>query len=208
MMPLPCALSDWISEITLRCSGTPSAAVGSSMMTRRAFQYMARPMATAWRWPPEKAATGASRRMTWKSSCAIVSLRRLRHRLAVDDRQEAEQLLHRLAAEEDVGADRQIVGQRQVLVDRLDAVVAGLLRRGERDALAVERDVALVIVEHAGDRLDQRRLAGAVVAGKRHDLAGMDVERDVARAWTPPKCLETSLDGKDRGLITQLDALP
>ena len=49
MTPLPCAFSDWISEITFSCSGTPSAAVGSSMITRRAFQYMARPMATAWR---------------------------------------------------------------------------------------------------------------------------------------------------------------
>ena len=34
---------------------------------------------------------------------------------------------------------------------------------------------------HAGQDLDQRRLAGAVVADQRHDLAGMDVEIDVGQ---------------------------
>ncbi len=40
--PLPCAFSCWISDMTFSCSGTPRAAVGSSMITRRAFQNMAR----------------------------------------------------------------------------------------------------------------------------------------------------------------------
>ncbi len=44
---------------------------------------------------------------------------RLCHRLPVEDRQKAEKLLHRFAAKEDIGADRQIVGERQILVDRL-----------------------------------------------------------------------------------------
>ena len=35
---------------------------------------------------------------------------------------------HRLAAEEDVGAGIQVLAQRQVLVDRLDARVAGIVR--------------------------------------------------------------------------------
>ena len=39
-----------------------------------------------------------------------------------------EQRCGRLAAEEDVGADVEIVGQRQVLVDRLDADLAGVAR--------------------------------------------------------------------------------
>ncbi len=38
-----------INALTLRCSGTPSAAVGTSMIRMSAFQKMARPMATAWR---------------------------------------------------------------------------------------------------------------------------------------------------------------
>jgi hypothetical protein len=50
--PLPAALRERINAMTLSCSGTAKAAVGSSMMTRRAFQKIARPMATACRWPP------------------------------------------------------------------------------------------------------------------------------------------------------------
>ena len=102
--------------------------------------------------------------------------RGFRHPRPVEDRQEAEQLALRLAAEKDVFADREIVGERKVLIDRLDAAFAGLLRRGEVDRLAVEQDLALVVVEHAGDRLDNGRFAGAVVAGERDNLAGIDVE--------------------------------
>ena len=118
------------------------------------------------------------------------------------------QLLHRLAAEEDVGADRQIVGQRQILVDRLDAVVARLLRTRKGDAAAVEFDVALIVVEHARDRLDDGRLAGAVVAGQRHHLAGMDLEGDFAQGLHAAEVLGDVADGEDGGNFTQLDALP
>ena len=58
--------------------------------------------------------------------------------------------------------------------------------------LAIEIDVALIIVEHAGDRLDHGRLAGTVVAGKRHDLAGITSNETLLSACTPPKCFETS----------------
>ena len=51
--------------------------------------------------------------------------RGLAHGAAVDARQEAERAAHRLAAEEDVGADVEIVGERQVLVDGLDAAARG-----------------------------------------------------------------------------------
>ena len=42
--------------------------------------------------------------------------------------------------------------------------------------LAVDRDLARVGGLHAGDRLDQRRLAGAVVADEGDDLAGIELE--------------------------------
>ena len=42
--------------------------------------------------------------------------------------------------------------------------------------LAVEPDLALVGHDRAGDRLDQRRLAGAVVADDGEDLARIEVE--------------------------------
>ncbi len=42
--------------------------------------------------------------------------------------------------------------------------------------LAFERDLALVGMHGAGDRLDQRRLAGAVVADDGEHFAGVEVE--------------------------------
>ncbi len=68
--------------------------------------------------------------------------RRLGHVPAVQHRQQAEQPPLRLAAEEDVGADRQVVGQRQVLVDRLDAAVARVMRRGEGDRARPARRIS------------------------------------------------------------------
>ena len=45
------------------------------------------------------------------------------------------------------------------------------VRVGDRDRLALPADLALVGVQHAVDDLDQRRLAGAVLAEQRVDLA-------------------------------------
>jgi hypothetical protein len=53
-----------------------------------------------------------------------------------------------------------------------DAGRGGDVRRGEADRLAVERDVAGVGLVDAGEDLDQRRLAGAVLADERGDLSG------------------------------------
>ena len=46
------------------------------------------------------------------------------------------------------------------------------------DGLALEEDLALVERVDADDALDERRLAGAVVADERHHLAGADLEVD------------------------------
>ena len=57
-------------------------------------------------------------------------------RPVVDIRQHAEQAPDRLAAEKDIGADGEIVGERQVLIDGLDAAFARLARRGKVERLA------------------------------------------------------------------------
>ncbi len=64
----------------------------------------------------------------------------------------------------DIVRDRQIRHQRQFLKDADDAERVGGLRIGQDDRVSVQRDVALVGLHHAGDDLDQRRLAGAVLA--------------------------------------------
>ena len=49
----------------------------------------------------------------------------------------------------------------------------------KRDRLAVDQDLALAGLVHAGQDLDQRRLAGAIVAEQAMHLAGIDLDVDV-----------------------------
>ena len=92
------------------------------------------------------------------------------HRRPVDPAAAAE----RLAAHEDVLGDRQVREQRRLLVDHRDAGRLGRGGRAEVDVLAVEAEHAPVALVHAGDDLDQRRLAGAVLADQRVDRATVD----------------------------------
>ena len=85
----------------------------------------------------------------------------------------------RLAAEVHVLDDVEVVAEREILVDDLDPELGGVLRAVDRDRLAVEEDLAAVGRVDAGDALDQRRLAGTVVADERHHLAGAHLEVDV-----------------------------
>ena len=57
----------------------------------------------------------------------------------------------------------------------------GVLRRVDRDVGAVEQEAAGVGAVDAGETLHERRLAGAVVADQRGDLAGVDREVDVVQ---------------------------
>ena len=60
-----------------------------------------------------------------------------------------------------------------------DAEGGDLVRRRVRDVAPVEDDRALVGLDHPADGLEQRRLAGAVRAEQRDDLALVDLEVDV-----------------------------
>src|SRR4029079_18411942 len=65
---------------------------------------------------------------------------------------------------------------REVLVDRLDARLARVVRGLELHLLAVAAHRALVRDRGAREHLDQARLAGAVVPDHGEDLAGIEVE--------------------------------
>src|SRR5215207_1881895 len=92
----------------------------------------------------------------------------------------------RLAAEIQVVGDVQRRRHRQRLIDGLDAVSASVDRRAHVDRLPVEADLALVGDHGAGEALDQRRLAGAVVADYGEDLARHQVEvRPCQRGHVP-----------------------
>ena len=58
---MPSDFSWATSSCTWPVSAGPSAAVGSSMIRMRALKWMARAMATAWRWPPDSDLTGVLR---------------------------------------------------------------------------------------------------------------------------------------------------
>ena len=66
----------------------------------------------------------------------------------------------------------------------------GVAHAGERDGSALHRDHAFVVGVHAGKDFHQRRLAGAVLAHQRMDLAAAQVEVDVGSAVTPAKDFE------------------
>ena len=85
----------------------------------------------------------------------------------------------RLAAEVHVLDDVEVVAEREVLVHDLDPELGGVLRPVDRNRRAVEEDLAAVGRVDPGDTLDQRRLAGAVVADERHHLACPHLEVDI-----------------------------
>jgi hypothetical protein len=80
---------------------------------------------------------------------------------------------------EDVLGDGQLREQQQFLIDGRDPGRLRLLRRGEIGRLAVERHRAGIGPVHARHDLDQRRLAGAILAKQRMHFACLDVEADV-----------------------------
>ena len=81
-------------------------------------------------------------------------------------------------AHENVLGDGQLREQQQLLEDRGDAAALGVMRVREANDIAVQADGALVGLVEAGDDLDQRRLAGAVLAEQGMHLAGADIEAD------------------------------
>ena len=145
------------------------------MITSFEFHSTALAIATDWRWPPDSDATG------WRTDRTVVTARLA----SVSPAARSIVLLvegevpHRLAAEEHVLDDVEVVAEREVLVDGLDPERGRVPRRADVHRVALAADLAGVGVWMPGDALDQHRLAGAVVAGQRGDLAGGDVEVDV-----------------------------
>ena len=156
---------------------TEIAAVGSSISTILASASMVRAIATAWRWPPDICLTRSRGRVSDFSSLEELAGAAV-HGAVVEDRTGPILAAH-LAAEEDVGGGGEVVAEREVLVDDLDAVAAGVERPVQDDLAAVHPHAARGWAEVAGDHLDQGRLAGAVVAHQPDDLAGLERERHV-----------------------------
>ncbi|MCY1300806.1 hypothetical protein D9M70_503880 [compost metagenome] len=80
----------------------------------------------------------------------------------------------RQPTEKDVLADRELRHQRELLVHGDNAGGKGVVRRGEVAVLAIDADRARCRLGHAGEKLDQRRLARAVLAHEGMHLAGCE----------------------------------
>src|SRR5262245_4110611 len=171
----PCSASRLTSASTCSVCETPSAAVGSSRITSREFHMTARDR-------DRLALTARERRDRLPDRADR------RHRECLQGRPSLR--LHRrlpqplepvvlLAPQVHVLDDVEVVAEREILVDDLDPELRRVLRAADRHLAAVEDDLALVHRVDAGDALDERGLAGAVVADERHHLARPDLEVDV-----------------------------
>ena len=84
-----------------------------------------------------------------------------------------------LVTDEDVLGDVEIGKQQRLLIDRGDAKSLRLGGAANRDRPAGQKHLAAIRLMDAGHDLDQRRLAGAVLAEQGVNLAGVKRERDV-----------------------------
>ena len=88
---------------------------------------------------------------------------------------------HGLASEIHVLDDIEVVAEREILVDGFDAEARCIVRRADLHLAAFEKYLSCVGRVRPGDALDERRLAGSVVAAQRDYLAGIDVEVDIGQ---------------------------
>ncbi len=76
-------------------------------------------------------------------------------------------------------------------MDDGDAVLGRVVGTPHRDDVAVSAKLAAVWCVHAGQRLDERRLAGAVLSHQSVDLTGQDREIDPVQGQDAGKALVT-----------------
>src|SRR5262245_33335678 len=119
------------------------------------------------------------------------------HRLPVEHAQRPDPA-RELPPHEDVDGGRQVVAERQVLVDDLDSALARLGRPREDGGRPVDQQRARAGREVAGDDLDQCRFAGAVVAHEPDHLARRDGQRDVVERVDGAEVLRQPAAFQDR----------
>src|SRR6266536_4611056 len=133
---------------------------------------------------------------------AHLLLRAPAHRSLVEEAEPSERRLQiLLAAPEKVLRGVEVRGKGEILVDRLDAEPPCLARVRDGERLALEPELAAVCVVDPRDDLDQRRLAGAVVADDRVHLVVGEREVPVAKRDEAAEVLLDSLRLEQRLLV-------
>ena len=99
-------------------------------------------------------------------------------------------------ADEDVLGHAEVGEDQRLLVDGGDAPALGVGRAARGRGLAVDQDLAVVGRVDAGHDLDQRRLAGPVLADQRVHLAPPQLERHVVEGTGGPEALGDAPHGE------------
>jgi hypothetical protein len=94
--------------------------------------------------------------------------------------------------QEYVGDRVEMWGNREVLINSLDPVSSCFVWRREPHRLSTEHDLAAFQRQHACQHVDQCRLAGAIVADQRDDLAGEHRQIYVPERLNRPEVLVDS----------------
>ena len=104
-----------------------------------------------------------------------------------------------MQADGDIVDDRQVAEQADVLKGSRHAEARILLGSISRDVLAAEDDPPAARLEHAGQQIEGRGLAGTVRSDEADELARRDRRGRASRApCTPPKFLRSSTTSSSR----------
>ena len=122
--------------------------------------------------------------------CSLVHAR-------LGDEAEAQELL--LTAKEDVFSNREARQHRLLLKHHRDAGIEGLTWRGNADLAAIDEDAPGIWLVDAVKDLEQRGLAGTVLADQPHHLAAVDVEADVIQRLHTRERFGDAADFEDGG---------
>ncbi len=107
----------------------------------------------------------------------------------------------RLSAKEQVFGNVEIGKEIDLLIDGGNARFHCLLGIARHDFHAIEPDGAGIALNDPGDSLDQRRLAGAVLAQQRVDLAGTQLKIDTVKRALPQKTFGQARDFEQRASL-------
>jgi len=180
-MPTPCPRSRRKAPNSRATSSAGRLAVGSSSTRISASAASARAIATIdfsvrvkfW-----------IRRSGWMSAPSLASAVRARVRAAVQiDHAEAARIPQ---CQADILGDGHPFDQAEILMNERNGHSPNRMCM----ALSVVGNTALVERVNAGEDLDERRLAGTVLAQQRQNLASADRLTSLS-AWVPPKRLDT-----------------
>ena len=160
-------------------------------MRKRVPRVEARAVATSCCWPIVRLDRGGARGQ--READVVEDLLAGLDHAAVTQQAEARLLV----AEEEIGGHRQMRAKHHLLVHGVDAEADRLVGGGERDRAAFPQDLARGPLVHAGQRLDECRLAGPVLADDGVDLARQEVEVDALQRMGGAKAFVEFLQGQD-----------